>query len=157
MPTTPMVITLVGLKSIIMDAGAPSVETAGAALMQMSSVGMFATIIFSLTKGYFTQSACRKYHLMPREKRCGALDSCFRLVGPHQQSIPQLLSLASPVYKGWHERSTCGSELMRFIPTRHCSGYLERSACGSELMRFIPTRLCHWYVLTLPRHSWFGA
>ena len=34
------------------------------------------------------------YHVMPREKRCGALDSCFGLVGPHQQSIPQLLSLA---------------------------------------------------------------
>ena len=49
-------------------------------------------------------------HVMPREKRWGALDSCFGLVGPHQQSIPQLLSLASPVYK---ERSTCGSELMR--------------------------------------------
>ena len=36
-------------------------------------------------------------HVMPREKRCGALDSCF---GPHQQSIPQLLSLAPRVYKG---------------------------------------------------------
>ena len=33
-------------------------------------------------------------HVMPREKRCGALDSCFGLVGPHQQSIPQLLSLS---------------------------------------------------------------
>ena len=41
-------------------------------------------------------------HVMPREKRCGALDSCFGLVGPHQQSIPQLLSLASRVYKGYH-------------------------------------------------------
>ena len=30
-------------------------------------------------------------HVMPREKRCGALDSCFGLVGPHQQSIPQLV------------------------------------------------------------------
>ena len=38
--------------------------------------------------------------VMPREKRWGALDSCFWLVGPHQQSIPQLLSLASRVYKG---------------------------------------------------------
>ena len=26
-------------------------------------------------------------HVMPREKRFGALDSCFGLVGPHQQSI----------------------------------------------------------------------
>ena len=40
-------------------------------------------------------------HVMPREKRCRALDSCFGLVGPHQQSIPQLLSLASRVYKGY--------------------------------------------------------
>ena len=72
-------------------------------------------------------------HVMPREKRCGALDSCFGLVGPHQQSILQLLSLAPRVYKGYQEHSTCGSELMRFIP-------------------------CHWYVLlTMPRHSWFGA
>ena len=63
-----------------------------------------------------------------QEKMDGALDSCFGLVGPHQQSIPQLLSLASRVYKGYQERSTC----------------------GSELMRFIPTRLCHWYVLTIP-------
>ena len=46
----------------------------------------------------------------------------FLLVGPHQQSIPQLLSLASRVYKGCHERSTCGFELMRFIATRLCSG-----------------------------------
>ena len=38
-----------------------------------------------------------------KRKRCGALDSCFRLVGPHQQSIPQLLSLASRVYKGYQE------------------------------------------------------
>ena len=60
-------------------------------------------------------------HVMPREKRCGALDSCFGLVGPHQQGIPQLLSLASRVYKGKVERSTCGFELMRFIPTRLCS------------------------------------
>ena len=54
-------------------------------------------------------------NVMPREKRWGALDSCFGLVGPHQQSIPQLLSLASRVYKGKVyrgkvERSTCGSE-----------------------------------------------
>ena len=41
-----------------------------------------------------TYNTCRKYHVMPTEKRCGALDSCFGLVGPHQQSIPQLLSLA---------------------------------------------------------------
>ena len=61
-------------------------------------------------------------HVMPREKRWGALDSCFWLVGPHQQSIPQLLSLAS-------------------------RGYQEHSTCGSELIRFIPTRVCHWYVL----------
>ena len=27
-------------------------------------------------------------HVMSREKRLGALDSCFGLVGPHQQSIP---------------------------------------------------------------------
>ena len=33
------------------------------------------------------------YHVMPREKRCGALDSCFGLVGPHQQSIPHNFSL----------------------------------------------------------------
>ena len=39
------------------------------------------------------------HHVMPREKICGALDSCFGLVGPHQQSIPQLLSLASRIYK----------------------------------------------------------
>ena len=39
-------------------------------------------------------SMCRKYHVMPREKRWGGLDSCFWLVGPHQQSILQLLSLA---------------------------------------------------------------
>ena len=45
------------------------------------------------------------------------MDSCFGLVSPHQQSIPQLLSLASRVYKGYQECSTCGSELMRFIPT----------------------------------------
>ena len=57
-------------------------------------------------------------HVMPREKRWGALDSCFGLVGPHQQSIPQLLSLASPVYK---ERSTCGSELMRLHTHVHCN------------------------------------
>ena len=57
-------------------------------------------------------------HVMPREKRCRALDSCFGLLSPHQQSIPQLLSLASRVYKGRVERSTCGFELMRFIPTR---------------------------------------
>ena len=44
-------------------------------------------------------------HVMPREKISGALDSCFGLVGPHQQSISQLLSLASRVYKGCHERS----------------------------------------------------
>jgi hypothetical protein len=49
-------------------------------------------------------------HVMPREKRWGALDSCFGLVSPHQQSIPQLLSLASRVYKGYQECSTCGSE-----------------------------------------------
>ena len=61
-------------------------------------------------------------HVMPREKRWGALDSCFGLVSPHQQSIPQLLSLASRVYKGKVECSTCGFELMRFIPTRLCSG-----------------------------------
>ena len=78
---------------------------------------------------------CRKYHVMPREEQCGAQDSCFGLVVPHQQSIPQLLSLASQVYKGCHELSTCCFELMIFITTRHC----------------------HWYVLTLPRHSWFGA
>ena len=60
--------------------------------------------------------------------------SSRQLFRAHQQSIPQLLSLASQVYKGYQERST-----------------------GSELMRFIPTRLCHWYVLTMPRHSWFGA
>ena len=46
-------------------------------------------------------------HVMPREKISGALDSCFGLVGPHQQSISQLLSLASRVYKGYQERSTC--------------------------------------------------
>ena len=46
-------------------------------------------------------AACTKYqeklqpdsmkvldHVMPREKRCRALGSCFGLVGPHQQSIP---------------------------------------------------------------------
>ena len=48
-----------------------------------------------------------------KRKRCGALESCFGLVGPHQQSILQLFSLASRVYKGYQERSTCGSELMR--------------------------------------------
>ena len=26
-------------------------------------------------------------HVMPREKRCGALDSCIGLVGPHQHTI----------------------------------------------------------------------
>ena len=57
LPTTPMVVTWVGLKSIIMDAGVPSVIMAGAAMMQMSSVGMFTTIILSLIKGSFTQSA----------------------------------------------------------------------------------------------------
>ena len=46
-------------------------------------------------------------HVVPREKRSGALDSCFGRVGPHQQSISQLLSLASQVYKGYQERSTC--------------------------------------------------
>ena len=45
-----MVVTWVGLKSIIMDAGVPSVKMAGASMMQMSSVGMFATIILSLKK-----------------------------------------------------------------------------------------------------------
>ena len=66
---------------------------------------------------------------MPREKRCGALDSCF---GPHQQSIPQLLSLASRVYKGRVERSTCGFELMRFIPTgvHVCENYEVRGKKG---------------------------
>ena len=38
-------------------------------------------------------------HVVMAKKRCGALDSCFGLVGPHQQSIQQLLSLASRVYK----------------------------------------------------------
>ena len=33
-------------------------------------------------------------HVMPREKTCGALDSFFGLVGPHQQ-------LLSRVYKGY--------------------------------------------------------
>ena len=50
--------------------------------------------------------------VMPREKRCGALDSCFGLVGPHQQSIQQLLSLASRVYKGYQERSICTSFIL---------------------------------------------
>ena len=45
----------------------------------------------------FTFSHETIYHVMPREIRCGALDSCF---GPHQLSIPQLLSLAQRVYKG---------------------------------------------------------
>ena len=68
-------------------------------------------------------------HVMAREKICRALDSCFGLVGPHQQSIPQLLSPASlspatRVYKGYHEHRTCGSELMRFIPTRLCHRYI---------------------------------
>ena len=35
-----------------------------------------------------------------KRKKMGALDSCFGLVGPHQQRIPQLLSLAPRVYKG---------------------------------------------------------
>ena len=73
---------------------------------------------------------------MPREKRSGALDSCLGLLA--------LISRAYRNFSLWHhefikaiyqERSTCGFELMRFIPTMHCSGYQERSACGSELMR----------------------
>ena len=34
---------------------------------------------------------CRKYHVMPGEKRCGALDSCFGLV-----------ALISRAYSLWH-------------------------------------------------------
>ena len=45
---------------------------------------------------YISVSVCAwtKYTMWCQEKKDGALDSCFRLVGPHQQSIPQLLSLA---------------------------------------------------------------
>ena len=70
------------------------------------------------------------HHVMPREKRCGALDSCFGLVGPHQQSIPQLLSLASRVYKGKVELSTCGFELMRFTCTVH--SYINVEHCAAS-------------------------
>ena len=66
-----------------------------------------------LHRTYFSTLHVTIDHVMPRGKRCGALDRCF---GPHQQSIPQLHSLASQVYKGKVERSTCGFELMRFIP-----------------------------------------
>ena len=41
-----------------------------------------------------------KNHVMSKRKKMGALDRCFRLVDPHQQSIPQLISLASGVNKG---------------------------------------------------------
>ena len=57
------------------------------------------------------------------------------LVGSHQQSIPQLLSLASRVYKGCHERSTCGFELMRFITTRHCYVHLRTYILHASCLR----------------------
>ena len=50
-----------------------------------------------LHTGHIYVGTCRKHHVMPREKRWELWDSCFRLVGPHQQSIPQFLSLASRV------------------------------------------------------------
>ena len=58
---------------------------------------MFFNIFFMFC--HVSQLHVEKNHVMPREKRCEALDSCFRLVGPHQQSIPKLLSLASRVYE----------------------------------------------------------
>ena len=33
-------------------------------------------------------------HVIPREKRCGALDSCFGLVGPPQQAEHTATSLS---------------------------------------------------------------
>ena len=45
-------------------------------------------------------SACNNRPCDAKRKKMGALDSCFGLVSPHQQSILQLLSLASRVYKG---------------------------------------------------------
>ena len=68
---------------------------------------------------WYELAAGRNSYNIAKRKKMGALDSCFGLVGPHQQSIPQLLSLASRVYKGKVERSTCGFEL---IPTKLCSG-----------------------------------
>ena len=44
---------------------------------------------------------------------CQETKTCFWFVGTHQQSIPQLLSLASQVYKGKVERSS-GFELQGF-------------------------------------------
>ena len=58
-------------------------------------------------------------HVMPKEKRCGALDSCFGLVGPAKHAATSLSGITSLYYKGKVERSTCGFE---FIPTRLCSG-----------------------------------
>ena len=58
------------------------------------------------------------------------------------QSIPQLLSLASRVYKGKVELSTCGFELMRFIPTRLCSG------AALVVLNSSPTRLCQYRAKT---------
>ena len=62
-------------------------------------------------------------HVMPREKRekkdAQALDSCFGLVGPHQQCIPQLLSLASRMYVGQKSRATCCMEVERLSIRRN--------------------------------------
>ena len=64
-------------------------------------------------------------HVMPREKRCGALDRCFGLVGPHHQSIPQLLPLASRVYKGYQERSICHAHDKQEMMRKRGSGGLD--------------------------------
>ena len=56
------------------------------------------------------------------------------LVGPQQQSIPQLLSLSSRVYKGYRERSTCGSELTSL------QGFATGRCCPCPVIRGLEPR-----------------
>ena len=57
-----------------------------------------------------------------QEKKGRALDSCFGLISPHQQSILHPYLQAPRVYKGQQWRCNCYYE-MRFIPTRLCHCY----------------------------------
>ena len=74
-------------------------------------------------------------NVMPREKKMWSSG----------QGLLALISRAYRNFSLWHHEFIKSTALvvLRFIPTRLCSGYQVRSTCGSELMRFISTRLCY--------------
>ena len=75
-----------------------------------------------------------------KRKRCRALDSCFGLISPHQQSILHPYLQAPRVYKVEQWRCTCGYE-MRFIPTRlcHCYALIRHPSIHGLEPRLCPT------------------